>query len=130
MGLLSPARDRTVAGAAGRDERKQQLSAWSRLLGAGEQVLEVYRLTRCAFVLTNRRLIIVDEAMSGRQVEYTSLPYRSITHISVEAGGPFSADADLRLWVLGRSTPIERQFGPEVDVYAVQALVVQYQHVS
>ena len=126
VGLLSPGRDRTDAGG----DRKEQLGAWSRLLGAGEQVLEVYRLTRCAFVFTNRRLVLVDEAMSGRQVEYTSLPYRSISHTSVEAGGPFSPDADLRLWVVGRSTPIERAFGPEVDVYAVQALLVQYQHGS
>ena len=118
MGLLSP------------PHRKEQLSAWSRLLGAGEQVLEVYRLTRCTLVFTNRRLVLVDEAMSGRQVEYTSLPYRSISHSSVEAGGPFSPDADLRLWVAGRSTPIERSFGPDVDVYAVQALLVQYQHGS
>ena len=130
MGLLSPARDRAVAGAAGTEQRKEQLSAWSRLLGAGEQVLEVYRLTRCTFVFTNRRLVVVDEAMSGRQVEYTSVPYRSVTHTSVEASGAFSPDADLRLWVVGRSTPIERQFGPEVDVYAVQALLVQYQHGS
>ncbi len=126
MGLLSPGRDRTDLGG----DRKVQLGAWSRLLGAGEQVLEVFRLTRCTFVFTNRRLVLVDEALSGRQVEYTSLPYRSISHSSVEAGGPFSPDADLRLWVAGRSTPIERPFGPDVDVYAVQALIVQYQHGS
>ena len=125
MGLLSPARDRTDPVA----HRKEQ-GAWSRLLGAGEQVLEVFRLTRCSFVFTNRRLVLVDEGLSGRQVEYTSLPYRSISHSTVEAAGTFSPDADLRLWVLGRSTPIERQFGPEVDVYAVQALLAQYQHGS
>jgi hypothetical protein len=129
VGLLSPGRDRADLGADGKEQR-QQLGVWSRLLGAGEQVLEVFRLSRCTLLFTNRRLVLVDESMSGRQVEYTSLPYRSISHMSVEAGGPFSPDADLRLWVLGRSTPIERQFGPEADVYAVQALLVQYQHGS
>jgi len=126
VGLLSAGRDRTDGGG----DRKEQLSAWSRLLGAGEQVLEVHQSGRCALVFTNRRLVVVDEAMSGRRVEYTSLPYRSISHLSVEADGPFSAEADLRLWVVGRSTPIERQLGPEVDVYAVQALLIQYQHGS
>ena len=128
MGLLSPARDRTDP-AADRQLRKEH-SAWSRLLGAGEAVLEVFRLTRCTFVFTNRRLVVVDEGLSGRRVEYTSLPYRSISHTGVEADGPFSPAADLRLWVVGRSTPLERQFGPEVDVYAVQALIAQYQHGS
>ncbi len=100
------------------------------MLGAGETVLEVFRLHRTTLVLTNRRLVLVDEAISGRQVEYTSLPYRSISHTSVEAAGQFSPDADLRLWVVGRATPLERSFGSEVDVYAVQALLVQYQHGS
>jgi hypothetical protein len=128
VGLLSPPRDRTDP-PTDRPHRKDH-SAWGRLLGAGEAVLEVFRLTRCTFVFTNRRVVVVDEAMSGRQVEYTSLPYRSISHTSIEAAGQFSPDADLRLWVVGRSTPLERSFGPEVDVYAVQALLVQYQHGS
>ena len=126
MGLLTPGRDR--ADPSG--HRKEELGAWSRLLGPGEQVLEVFRLSRCTFVLTNRRLVLVDEALSGRRVEYTSLPYRSISHTSIEAAGQFSPDADLRLWVVGRGTPLQRSFGPEVDVYAVQALIVQYQHGS
>ncbi len=126
MGLLSPGRDRTDLGG----DRKVQLGAWSRLLGAGEQVLEVVRAGRCTFVLTNRRLVLVDEGPAGRRVEYTSIPYRSITHTSIEAAGPFSPDADLRLWVVGRSTALERPLGPEVDVYALQALLVQYQHGS
>ena len=128
MGLLSPARDRTDP-VTDREHRKEH-GVWSRLLGAGEAVLEVFRLSRCTLIFTNRRLVVVDEAMSGRQVEYTSLPYRSISHSSIEAAGQFSPDADLRLWVAGRGTPIERQFGPEVDVYAVQALLVQHQHGS
>ena len=129
MGLLSPARDRT-APVGDRKEHLKEHSAWNRLLGAGEQVLEVFRSARCTFVLTNRRLVLVDEALSGRRVEYTSVPYRSISHTSVEATGPFSLDADLRLWIVGRTTAVERQLGPEVDVYALQALLVQYRHGS
>ena len=129
MGLLSPARDRTDA-VTDRKENRKEHSAWNRLLGAGEQVLEVFRATRCTFVLTNRRLVLVDEGLSGRRVEYTSVPYRSISHTTVEAAGPFSPDADLRLWIVGRTTALERQLGPEVDVYALQALLVQYQHGS
>src|SRR3954451_4144129 len=76
VGLLSPARDRTEPAADRR--HRQEHRAWSRLLGAGETVLEVFRLTRCTLVFTNRRLVLVDEGISGRRVEYTSLPYRSI----------------------------------------------------
>src|SRR4051812_13570437 len=121
LGLLHTSRD----SADSSSHRKEQ-SAWARLLGAGEQVQHVFRLGRSTLVFTNRRLVVVDEALTGRQVEYTSVPYRALSHYSVEAAGPFSTEADLRLWVIGRTTPIERQFPSDIDVYEVQALLAQH----
>jgi hypothetical protein len=121
MGFLSSTKDDTERAAL-----RKEHGVWARLLGAGETVSTVHRLGRTTMLFTNRRLVLVEEGMTGRKVEYVSLPFRSITHFSVDAGGPFSADADLKLWVLGRSAPIEKQFGPGVDVYAVQALLAQH----
>lgn len=105
--------------------RKEQ-GAWARLLGAGELVHAAHRLGRSTLLFTSRRLVIVEEAMTGRQVEYTSIPYRCVTHFAVEAGGQFSPDADLKIWVMGRTSPIEKQFGAGSDVYEVQALLAQH----
>lgn len=121
MGIISGSREdqeRTIL-------RKEQ-SAWARLLGQGEHVTTVHRLGRSTFVFTTRRLILVEEGRTGRQWEYLSLPYRSISSFTVEATGAFGLDADLRIWVSGRTSPIERQFGPDSDVYAVQALLAQH----
>jgi hypothetical protein len=95
------------------------------LLAPGEQVQELFRLPRTVLIFTGRRLLIVEEAVSGRQVDYLSIPYRSVTHFAVEATGIFAADADLKIWVAGRASPVERSFGPDVDVYAVQAELAQ-----
>ena len=121
MGLLGGSRED-----AARSVSRREHSVWTRLLAPGEQVQELYRLPRTTFLFTSRRLILVEEAMTGRRVDYLSIPYRSITHFAVEAGGVFAADADLRIWVAGRTSPVEKSFGADVDVYAVQALLAQH----
>lgn len=105
---------------------RQEQSTWARLLGQGEQVTTVHRMGRSTFVFTTRRLILAEEGRTGRQWEYLSLPYRSISSFSVEATGAFGLEADLRIWVVGRAAPVERQFSRDSDVYAVQALLAQY----
>ncbi len=105
--------------------RKEQ-GAWARLLGPGEAVTSVHRLGRTTLLFTTRRMILVEESATGRQVDYLSFPYRSITGFAVEASGVFSDDADLRVWVAGRTAPVEVRFGPGTNVYEVQGLLAQY----
>ncbi len=100
---------------------------YGRLLGQGEQVHAAYLLVRDAFLFTDRRLILVDkQGVTGRKVEYHTVPYRSITHSSVETAGTFDLDAELRIWLSGSDAPIAEQFGKGVDVYEVQALLSRY----
>jgi hypothetical protein len=120
MGLIGGARED-----APRALGRRELGAWMRLLAPGEHALELFRLPRTTLIFTARRLIVVEEGLSGRKVDYLSIPYRSITHFSVEASGQFSSDADLRIWIAGRTAPVEKSFRGDVDVYAVQALLAQ-----
>ena len=84
-------------------------------------------LVRDAFLFTDRRLILIDkQGVTGRKIEYHTLPYRSITHFSVETAGTFDLDAELKIWLSGSPTPICKQFGKGVDVYEVQALMSHY----
>lgn len=121
MGIIGGSREdpeRTIL-------RKEQ-SAWARLLGQGEQVATVHRMGRSTYIFTTRRLILAEEGRTGRQWEYLSLPYRSISSFSVEATGAFGREADLKIWVVGRTGPVERQFSSDSDVYEVQALLAQH----
>ena len=93
----------------------------------GERVEHAYRLIRDFFVFTDRRLILVDkQGMTGKKVEYHSIPYRAVTQFSVETAGHFDLDAELKIWVSGHDTPISKQFGKGVDVYEVQALLASF----
>jgi PH (Pleckstrin Homology) domain-containing protein len=122
MGLLSG-----ITGNATRLDPGRAARDFDRLLGEGEQVHAAYQLVRDSFLFTDRRLILVDkQGVTGRKVEYHTVPYRSITHFAVETAGTFDLDAELKIWVSSTSEPIVRQFGKGVDVYEVQALLAAF----
>jgi hypothetical protein len=100
---------------------------FARLMGEGEQVQYAYKLVRDMFLFTSRRLILVDkQGITGKKVEYQSIPYRSIVRFSVETAGTFDLDAELKIWTSGMSAPIEKQFNKSVDIYQLQALLAHY----
>jgi hypothetical protein len=122
MGLLDG-----IMGNASRIDPRAAGQEYGRLLSHGEQVHAAYQLVRDALLFTDRRLILVDkQGVTGRKVEYHSVPYRSITHFSVETAGTFDLDAELKIWLSGAHEPIAKQFGKSVDVYEVQALLTGF----
>lgn len=95
---------------------------FGKLLSDSEQVTAGYKLVRDVIILTDRRIIQVDkQGVTGRKVEYHSIPYKSITHFSVETTGHFDLEAELVLWLSGMNEPIKIAFSKGVDVYALQA---------
>ncbi|MEU3722904.1 PH domain-containing protein [Streptomyces sp. NPDC031705] len=100
---------------------------YARLLGHGEQVHAAYLLVRDTILFTDRRLVFVDkQGLTGKKVEYHSVPYRSITHFSVETAGHFDLDAELKIWISGSPAPIEKTFTKGVDIYEMQAILTQF----
>ncbi|MFJ4819860.1 PH domain-containing protein [Streptomyces sp. NPDC088801] len=99
----------------------------TRLLGHGEQVHAAFLLIRDTILFTDRRLILIDkQGITGKKVEYHSVPYRSITHFAVETAGTFDLDAELKIWLSGSQLPIQKTFTKGVDIYEVQAILTQF----
>jgi hypothetical protein len=122
MGLLSG-----ITGNASRVDPRKAADEYGRLLANGEQVHAAYQLVRDAFLFTDRRLILVDkQGVTGRKVEYHTIPYKSITHFAVETAGTFDLDAELKIWISSTAEPVTKQFGKGVDVYEVQALLSSF----
>jgi hypothetical protein len=93
----------------------------------GEKVEKAYKLIRDMIVFTNRRLILIDkQGMTGKKVEYHSIPYRSITHFSVETAGTFDLDAELQIWISSMQQPIQKQFKKDKSIYDVQKALALY----
>lgn len=116
-----------IIGNASRMDPVAAAREYQRLLSDGEQVQAAYLLVRDAFLFTDRRLILVDkQGVTGKKVSYHTLPYRSISHFSVETAGTFDLDAELKIWLSGSPSCFSQQFGRGVDVYEVQALLSHY----
>ena len=97
------------------------------LLAEGEQVVRAFKITRDLFVFTDKRLILIDkQGMTGRKAEYHSIPYKSISHFSVETAGAFDMDAEMKIYISSNSTPIEREFKKGTDIVGVQKALAQY----
>ncbi len=119
MGILNG-----IMGNASRIDPAAAAREYGALLGEGERVHAAYQLVRDAILFTDRRLILVDkQGMTGRKVEYHSIPYRSVSHFAVETAGTFDLDAELKIWLSGHGEPITKQFSKNVNVYEVQALL-------
>ena len=122
MGLL----DGLLGNASEVDASKLQ-TEFAQVLAPGERIEKAYQLIRDTFVFTDKRLIFVNrQGMTGKKVEYQSIPYRSITRFSIETGGTFDLDAELKIWLTGNPAPIQLQFNKKLSIYAVQSVLAGY----
>jgi len=91
------------------------------ILAAEETVELAFQLIRDQFVFTSSRLILIDkQGLTGKKVEYLSIPYTSITRFSVETAGHFDLDAELKLWIGSETTPIAKELLGGENVTAIQ----------
>ncbi|MBU7592225.1 PH domain-containing protein [Metabacillus halosaccharovorans] len=92
-----------------------------------EKVEKAYKLIRDLIVFTNTRLILIDkQGVTGKKVEYHSIPYKSITHFSVETAGSFDLDAELKIWISSTANPVSKQFKKDKSIYDVQRAIATY----
>lgn len=74
--------------------------AIGHLFTDGETVEAGFKLIRDLMVFTNKRLIMVDkQGVTGKKTDFHSVPYRSISHFSLETAGTFDLDAELKIWI-------------------------------
>ncbi|RXJ00235.1 PH domain-containing protein [Anaerobacillus alkaliphilus] len=100
---------------------------FAKVLTKDETVDKAYKLIRDLFIFTNKRLILVDkQGLTGRKVELHSIPYKNITHFSIETAGNFDLDAELKIWISGSSAPLQKQFNKSLNIYELQSVLAEY----
>ncbi len=122
MGLFTTETKKT-----GSAETKKFYSEYGQLLVDGEIIEVGFAVFRDTFLFTNKRLILVDiQGISGRQIEYLSIPYGRIMKFSVQTGGSFELDAELKIWIGSETIPLEKKFNKDVNVYDVQKALASH----
>jgi hypothetical protein len=122
MGLLGG-----LMGNAAEANIEEVQKEFSNILAPAENVEKAYKLIRDMFIFTNKRLILVDkQGVTGKKIEYHSIPYRNITHFSIETAGNFDLDAELKIWISSMQQPIEKQFNKSLNIYELQTVLTSY----
>ena len=122
MGLLS-----RLLGHASEADVASVEETLEHVLADDENVEKAFQLMRDLIIFTNRRMILVDrQGMTGRKAEYHSVPYRAVTHFSVESAGTFDLEAELKIWLSGTSAPIEKTFSRGQTIFEVQKALATY----
>ncbi|WP_432352892.1 PH domain-containing protein [Sporosarcina sp. A2] len=95
------------------------------ILIEGESVEAAFKLFRDMMVFTEKRLILVDkQGMTGKKTEYHSIPYKSISHYSIETAGTFDLDAELKIWISSAEEPlVDKQFKKDASIYDIQKIL-------
>lgn len=97
------------------------------ILTPDEQLVRGFRIIRDLFIFTDKRLILIDkQGLTGRKAEYHSIPYKSISHFSVETAGTFDMDAEMKIYISGNMNPIQREFKRGADITGVQKTLAQF----
>ena len=106
---------------------KEIQSDLSAIMVDGEKVIRAFKIIRDLFIFTDKRLILIDkQGLTGKKAEYHSIPYKSISHFSVETAGSFDMDAEMKIYISGNMTPIEREFKRGTDIKGVQKNLAEF----
>ncbi|MDR4314760.1 Protein of uncharacterised function (DUF1696) [Niallia circulans] len=117
-----------LLGIASETDVKELEKELSSIIGSNERIELAYKLVRDLIVFTDLRLIFVDkQGLTGKKVEYMSVPYKSISRFSIETAGHFDLDAELKIWISGAELPaISKQFKKDNSIYDVQKALASY----
>mmetsp|Transcript_30726 Transcript_30726/g.68037 ORF Transcript_30726/g.68037 Transcript_30726/m.68037 type:complete len:766 (+) Transcript_30726:217-2514(+) len=64
-----------------------------------ERVEMAFKSRRDTVLLTSKRLILIDyKGMSGKKVEFTSIPWTTVQAFGVSTAGSFDRDSEVMLW--------------------------------
>ena len=113
------------------DEENNKLYLFGNMIWVysleGEFIEKAFRLIRDKWVFTNKRLIMLNvQGITGSKREYHSIPYKSIAHFSIETGGTFDDDCEMKIWISGQSEPFLQEFKKGTDLKSIQKLLVKH----
>jgi hypothetical protein len=116
MGLLSG-----LLGNAAEAEVADVEQHLAKILADDERVERAFKLVRDLIIFTNRRLMFVDrQGMTGKKTTYHSIPFRAITNFAVETAGHFDMESELKVWISGQPSPIQKTFARGDTIFEVQ----------
>ena len=97
------------------------------LLVEGECIIAAFKAIRDSVVFTNKRVIAVNvQGLTGKKVDFTTLPYNKLQAYSVETAGTFDFDCELDLFFSGGIGMVRFEIKGNYDIIALSRLIAGY----
>lgn len=88
-----------------------------------EQIIASFKTIRDGVVFTNKRIFAINvQGLTGKKIDFTSLPYSKIQAFSVETAGVLDLDSELELWFSGLGK-IKFEFVSRADVSGICRMI-------
>lgn len=88
----------------------------NNILIDGEVVGFAFSSMRDKLVFTNKRIISINvQGLTGKKVDYTSIPYSKIQAFSIETSGTFDLDSELDVTISGLGT-VRFELSAQTDI--------------
>lgn len=89
----------------------------------GETIIGTYQSIRDGVVFSNKRIFAINvQGLTGKKVDFTSLPYSKIQAFSVETAGVVDLDSELDLWFSGLGK-VRFEFVSRADVAGICRMI-------
>lgn len=96
------------------------------LLVEGENIIYTFQSMRDFVIFTNKRIISVNvQGITGKKVDFSSMPFSKIQAFSVETAGTFDLDSELELWfsALGK---VKFEFSGNFDIKDICSTISKF----
>ena len=95
---------------------KDGIKSVCNILINNEEVTFSFSSMRDKLIFTNKRIISVNvQGITGKKVDYTSIPYSKIQVFSIETSGTFDLDSELDVTISGLGT-IRFELSAQTDI--------------
>ncbi|NIZ19635.1 PH domain-containing protein [Entomospira culicis] len=96
------------------------------MLVEGEEILAAFKAMRDSLVFTNKRAISINlQGMTGKKIDFTSLPYSKVQAFSIETAGSFDLDCEIDLVYSGLGT-VRFEIKGNFDVIKFNKIISSY----
>lgn len=98
----------------------------AEMLLPDERVISSFKAIRDGVVFTDKRIVVVNvQGITGRKVDYTSLPYSKISAFSVETAGTFDLDSELEMYFSGLGK-VKLEFSGQTNLIEISRIIAGY----
>lgn len=93
------------------------------MLVGGEEIYRSFKGSRDSVHFTSKRIICINvQGITGKKMDYSSLPYSKIQAWSVETAGTFDRDCELEVWFSGLGK-VRLEFAGSVDIKVIGQII-------